>query len=154
MKTVINSFISNRVVSIGKMKVLAYILPCFMFIATGCSINRQQINDEMALWEGCHYSKVIEAWGPPTQSLDDGKGGKILSWQSYSSFTLPGHASTTFSDFSRTAYTTYNPPRTHTIEKTETFWADPNGIIYNWSWTRNRKSGSKSLSGITHMPGD
>jgi hypothetical protein len=74
------------------------------------------------------------------QVLDDGAGGKIMTWGAVRSFTSPGSATThttanVYGNYgSATSVTTYNPPQTTSYTATRTFWVDRNGIIYRWAW--------------------
>jgi hypothetical protein len=107
------------------------------FVVAGCA---GRINDAMRSWVGHHYSDVIASWGPPAQVLDDGAGGKIMTWAATRSFTSPGYATTSttanvYGNFgTANSFTTYTPPQTTSYNATRTFWVNSDGIIYRWSW--------------------
>lgn len=57
----------------------AIALTTVVLLADGCA---GRVNEVMKSWVGHHYSDLIAAWGPPAQVLDDGSGGKIMTWAS------------------------------------------------------------------------
>ena len=124
--------------SIIRVKIL---VASFVIFYSGCSgpaINR--MNETMKTWEGHHYSHLIERWGPPTQVLDDGAGGKIYCYQSSISYTTPGSSYTTGNTnvLGSMAYyrgnTVHIPPQTRQYDRFRMFWVNPDGYIYKWSW--------------------
>lgn len=114
-------------------KYVVWFIIIILFFIGGCMTAAQK-NNIMQSWVGSHYSEVIASWGPPTQILDNTDGGKIISWQRTATLMMPGTGTTSYSPLTGTAYTTYQPGGTLTTRHSKTFWADPNGIIYDWAW--------------------
>ncbi len=112
-------------------KASCVIFLCVIFCA-GC-MTEQKMNEIMKSWEGSHIDDLIAQWGPPKQVLDDGRGGKIMTWIESHSYTSPGTATTTDYGF-ETSYTNYTPGQTISWGNSRTFWVDKNGIIYKWAW--------------------
>jgi hypothetical protein len=116
-------------------RVLTLLLIVIML--SGCV---SQMNSTMKSWEGKHYSDLIASWGPPSQVLDDGQGGKIYCFQSTGSYTTPGSATTTGNAYSfgntATYYgnSSYNPPQTYSYQRYRMFWVNSSGYVYRWSW--------------------
>ncbi len=71
-----------------------------------------RINKMMASWEGHHYSKLIQKWGPPQQTSEDGKGGKVLVYVERTEFTTPGTATSDTSINGKSATTMRIPDET------------------------------------------
>jgi hypothetical protein len=115
----------------------AIALTTVVLLADGCA---GRVNEVMKSWVGHHYSDLIAAWGPPAQVLDDGSGGKIMTWASTRSFTSPGYATTNTTANVYGSYgtansvTTYTPPQTTSYTASRTFWVNTDGIIYRWAW--------------------
>jgi hypothetical protein len=99
----------------------------------GCTSRMNQI---MASWEGQDANDLIANWGPPTQVMDDGSGGKILCYQQTGAIYVP--RTTTGSAYSyggATSFNTYSTPGyAFPINKYRMFWVNTNGTIYRWSW--------------------
>ena len=114
-------------------------ISCIVILLTLTSCVTR-MNNIMKSWEGHHFSELIASWGPPSQILDDGQGGKIYCYQSTTSFTTPGSSHTTGNVYSygNTATyqgnTTYNAPQTHSYQRHRMFWVNSRGYIYRWSW--------------------
>ena len=119
------------------------LLAAALVSVSGCATTAQ-INAAMQSWVGHSMSELVAAWGPPSQVLDDGSGGKILSYQYTRAHTTHGAA---YTQSSATAYgvgghayasgssvTTYGPSRTTTTNSWRTFWVDSRGVVVNWSW--------------------
>ncbi|MGD0572744.1 MAG: hypothetical protein ABSB11_06950 [Sedimentisphaerales bacterium] len=120
------------------MKRLLLVFGLGLVFFVGC----EQMNKTMASWVGHNFNEVVASWGPPQSIMDDGKGGKIMTWSYAQTITTsPGYAnSQTTSNNAQypggtlDTHTTYQPPQTQTVVKTRTFWVDGNGKIYNWAW--------------------
>jgi hypothetical protein len=108
--------------------IAAVVLLVIVFV--GCAAR---INKAMDSWTGHNYNELIASWGPPSQVLDDGSGGKIMVWTENRSYTSQGQA-TTRTDPSGTSHTTYSPPQTRQWNASRMFWVNSNGVIYKWSW--------------------
>ena len=119
------------------MKKIAILLILFIAVTsiTSC-MTAEKMNEIMSSWKGHHFSDLIAAWGPPRQTLDDGQGGRIMTWTETRSYTAPGQATTqSYGLLSNPSYhTTYTPGQTRTWTNTRTFWVDSNGIITRWAW--------------------
>jgi hypothetical protein len=100
----------------------------------------------MDSWVGNNYRDVIAAWGPPTSTIDDGKGGQILIYQE-------GRTSETTTSYPTlsTDFRVPNSPlprhsmgitmpgssstQTGSYATTRSFYVNEKGIIYNWRWS-------------------
>lgn len=49
-------------------------------LLTSCA---SAINKKMESWLGHHQSELIQAWGPPHQTVSDGRRGTVLIYGSY-----------------------------------------------------------------------
>lgn len=114
-------------------KILLNTLLCVSVFIIGCT-TAEQVNEIMNSWIGIHYSEVISEWGPPQQIIDDGRGGKIITWSHQSSILFPGTATTNINPFTGIATTTQAPGMIHNINKYRTFYTAKDGIICKWSW--------------------
>lgn len=118
------------------------------------------VDQQMESWMGRPVADAIAVWGPPSFVTDDGRGGRLMVWQSSYSYTTPGTANTYASGsvygtgsastiygggYAQTrargeahgygqATTTYMPPQTHTVNRTRSFSVGPDGIIRGWAW--------------------
>lgn len=111
-----------------------------------------RINETMASWEGAHVSQLIGSWGPPSQVMDDGKGGMVYVYSTTRSWTTPGTATTKTTGQatanvwgtnryatgsatgSSTSTTTYTPAQTYGYNAYRTFFINESGVIYKWAW--------------------
>lgn len=92
----------------------------------GCAST---INENMQSWVGHHQSELIQAWGPPTRTASDGKGGRVLIYEHWVDLgqrpgtvrAVPGGA-------------TYTEPERQGYTQTRMFYVDRNGRIYSWRW--------------------
>ena len=80
-----------------------------------------RINKMMASWEGHHYSKLIQKWGPPQDISEDGKGGKVLVYVERTELTTPGTATSNTSKNGKSATTTTNQTRSVCNSNTVSF---------------------------------
>lgn len=99
--------------------------------------NKKHMNDVMQSWVGAHESQLYMHWGPPTQVLDDGAGGKIVVYAINRQYVRPGRATTTVTDYGfgyAEATTTYDPPQVIEWSVYRAFWVNRQGYIYNWAW--------------------
>src|SRR5579862_3873642 len=80
-------------------------------------------NKMMASWEGQHESNLLAKWGPPSQIMSDGSGGKVWIYTAQRSFqTAPATATTTMDttvyNYGNSSYghgqatTVFNPAQT------------------------------------------
>lgn len=86
-------------------------------IVGGCNfhISRTSRNS----WIGHHYSELVDKFGEPEQILEDGTGGKILSWS-----TIPIDEG--LIDNVHRKKSGVLPYELHT----QVFWINFNGVIY------------------------
>ena len=82
-----------------------WLILILLVLTFGCSAINKLTQDGI----GQPISTIIESMGPPTRVLPDGKGGSVYIWEQWVS----------------TGY--YNG-----YLRTNTFFADSNGIIYKW----------------------
>jgi hypothetical protein len=87
-------------------------------------------SETLQTWVGHHESELIASWGPPNSTASDGKGGKILIYQSYVNLgRTPGQiAPNTYGGYSYTA------PQQQGYGRSRMFYVDSNGTIYSWRW--------------------
>lgn len=106
----------------------------------------------MQSWMGHHVSDLIASWGPPQQSISDGRGGQILIYSQVRQWQTPGQITTNTygtanaygslygNTYTGNVYgstqstTTYTPPQTHGYNAQRMFWVNSKGGIYRWSW--------------------
>jgi hypothetical protein len=95
-------------------------------------IKADETKKVMDSWIGSHKSALVQAWGAPSRTTADGKGGEIFVYEK--SITLGGSMATTTSSpdfgFGRT-FNTYISNPVAVVQYQEVF-ADPNGTIYYW----------------------
>lgn len=97
----------------------------------------KKVNEAMQSWVGAHESQLYMQWGPPTQVLDDGAGGKIVVYAINRQYVIPGRATTTVTEYgfgSSMATTTYSPPQVVEWSVYRAFWVNRQGYIYHWAW--------------------
>jgi hypothetical protein len=148
----INRRFIDLVVELTPLQILFTIL-----LITGCSSHSQTLQAEQAKlesttkirnetydqlrimmrsYEGKHYNGLVGWLGPPSQILDDNKGGKILVFTKKETLVRPGHSTAYASGYGHggvgTAfYTSRNyPATTHTIGLHLIFWINPQGYVY------------------------
>jgi hypothetical protein len=84
----------------------------------------------MDSWVGHYESELLAAWGPPTSTGPDGKGGKAITYESLKGIWgnekdkhIVGGAH----------YST--KPRQEGYAATRIFYVNEEGIIYSWKWS-------------------
>lgn len=92
------------------MQKLAYTLLLFIAIITGCSSQKKILNT----WIGSSKYNLIQSWGPPSRTADDGNGGEVLIY----------------------ADQVYAPELHLNYWNYKMMYAHPNGIIYHWRTSR------------------
>jgi len=136
-----------------RQKVLAVLTMAATAIALGCLHPIRNTNYAMQSWVGHHESEVIRSWGPPTQTADDGAGGKILIYDYQQSYTTPGTAVATTQTrpsgscasiggvtqpcnlgSTSTTRTVITPPKTQTYGRSRMFYVNAQGYVYSWRW--------------------
>lgn len=91
---------------------------------TGCVSTSKTLQS----WVGHHESDLIASWGPPQSTASDGKGGKILIYQSYVNLgQTPGQVTSTgYGNYSYTA------PQQQGYRRSRMFYVNSNSMIYSW----------------------
>ena len=121
----------------SKLKLLA--LSAFMLFALGSSgctrtvsdfKKASTINRVLASWVGHRQSELLAFWGPPTKVVSDGKGGKMViyeslkgRWGDQTKKPIVGGAHY-FAKPTQPGYTA-----------TRTFYVNEKGIVYAWKWS-------------------
>lgn len=87
------------------------------------------VDDVMDSWVGHHQTELIDLWGPPTKIRPDGKGGRILvyeslkgTWGDEKDKRLVGGAQ----------YRT--EPKQQGYAAARVFYVNEKGIIESWKW--------------------
>ncbi len=88
-----------------KLEFLKWVILSLLVLSFGCSAINELTQDGI----GQPISTIAKSMGPPTRVIPDGKGGNIYIWEQW----VP------------TGW--YNREL-----RTNTYFVDPNGIIYNW----------------------
>ena len=113
---------------------------CIFFLtplcASGCgkAVNggdqASTVTRMMGSWVGHYESELLAAWGPPTSTGPDGKGGKVVTyeslmgtWGNEKDKRIVGGAH----------YST--KPRQPGYAATRVFYVNEKGIIYSWKWS-------------------
>ena len=121
----------------------ATLIPALLLIVILCGCV--STNKMMASWEGQHESNLLAKWGPPSQIMSDGAGGKVWIYTATRQFqTSPATATTTMDttvhNYGNTSYgygqatTTFTPAQTASWQAYRMFWINSDGIIYRWAW--------------------
>jgi hypothetical protein len=116
------------------------------------------IDDTMKSWLGNPSADLVASWGPPHNTMRDGKGGEIWTYFIDRHWTVPGGAITTTSGNTYThgtyhgssifggpgyqgntsmqgnSVTTYQPPQTQGYTARRTFFVNEDGIISRYAW--------------------
>jgi hypothetical protein len=105
------------------------LITALMFIAlallTACAARINQTrNQAMASWQGRTYDELLASWGPPSQIVDDGAGGKVVS------YVQTRHLTTS----RPTIYGLPDATVTRELQRYQMFWVNQDGIIYKWAW--------------------
>ncbi|MDG1242701.1 MAG: hypothetical protein P8R37_10550 [Opitutae bacterium] len=53
------------------------------------------VDERMQGYVGQHYANVVATWGEPDSEIDNGEGGKLLTWHFITSHTTPARVTTT-----------------------------------------------------------
>jgi hypothetical protein len=120
-----------------------FVVVVTVFCSSAC-MTKGKVNKTMASWQGHHYTELLAKWGPPQQVLDDGSGGRVLTYTRTRSWSTPGQA-TTQTDIrahqwdnmiwgTATSTTTYTPGQSYGYTSWRMFFINSGGRIYKWSW--------------------
>ena len=72
----------------GPLLLLILSLP---LVFVGCV----SVEERMQGYLGQHYSKVVAIWGAPEIEVNDGEGGKLMTWRFETTYTTPATVRTT-----------------------------------------------------------
>ena len=104
-------------------------------VSLGCAAR---INKMMATWEGQPVTELVAKWGPPTSVVDDGNGGKILTYTTFvTTYHEPAKSQTTGRvdpNGNVNVTTTHTPEQTSGYNRQRVFFVNSRGIVYRWSW--------------------
>ena len=117
-------------------------------VSLGMSERYFSVERTMTSWLGHHQSELLMSWGPPSQIMDDGSGGKIIVYTQVRSFVSPGYSYSTTTGsasaygYGNTAYaygsaqttTTSYPAQVHQRTTFRQFHVDSSGVIRSYSW--------------------
>jgi len=117
----------------------ALFLLFFLVIALGSATNNSVVKESsnwqeeekevMNSWVGASKAQLIQSWGPPNRTTDDGQGGEILIYDR--TVTFPQMPGTVYSQpYGNNLY--YTAPQSTTITRSRMFYVDKNGKIYHW----------------------
>jgi hypothetical protein len=112
-------------------------------LLTGCASN-EKMNASMNTWIGEPVQVLAETWGPPTRTMDDGSGGKIVIYEYVRSQDVPENerdmsAGTEGEDPQKVfnpggVAGTLLPSATAKRTVWRMFHADAGGVIRSWAW--------------------
>ena len=107
--------------------VFVVLLGLMLLFVQGCA----SITKTMTSWVGAHISDLYLSWGPPTQTMSDGREGSIVSYYYSRNFgQIPGQAVKN----NYTGSISYTAPRNLSYTAERHFYANSDGIIYSWRW--------------------
>jgi len=103
---------------------------------TGCVATlTKQVDEAMASWMGHNANELIADanWGPPTNIISDGQGGRIFVYDRTTTRQGIGLSSTIALSGGR--YSTVDMPGSiYKDVRSRTFWVNAQNIIYRTSW--------------------
>ena len=115
---------------------ILFILIVSLLFSSGCTKAVKGVDQTstvtriMDSWVGHYESELHAAWGPPTSTRPDGKGGKVVTYESLKGIwgnekdkRIVGGAH----------YST--KPRQRGYAATRVFYVNEEGIIYSWKWS-------------------
>ena len=124
-----------------------------VFLLCSCATTQQVKEELQKTWEGRNANDLVAELGPPTQTLDDGKGGRILIYTTTKHHHSPGQAFTTYqgtgqayysggksaySTGSGTGYTFTTPGQSFSRSKHQMFWVNDQGVIYRVEYQKTK----------------
>jgi hypothetical protein len=130
---------------------LVVLLALMLIGTTGC-MTAAKMNKIMSSWEGADVNYLIARWGPPTQIMSDGHGGRIFIYTYDRSYTSAGTSTTTTTGSASGTATTigdntsinvngqsnsttvYHPGQTVQWKVYRMFWIGPRDHVYRWAW--------------------
>jgi hypothetical protein len=129
--------------------VLLFVL---MLIGTTGCMTAAKMNKTMSSWQGADVNYLIARWGPPTQVMNDGQGGRVFIYTYDRSYTSAGVSTTTTTGSANgtatssgnntsiniygqsNSTTVYTPGQTAQWKVYRMFWIGPRGHVYRWAW--------------------
>lgn len=83
----------------------------------------------MDSWLGSTKANLIQSWGPPNRTTNDGQGGEILVYEkSANLYQTPGTVYT--QPYNNSIY--YTQPRNNVVTRSRMFYINNKGVIYHW----------------------
>jgi len=150
----IRSHLAFRHLRKGKTASQVFIVPLLtltLLCLAGC-MTAAKMNKTMSSWEGADANYLIARWGPPTQVMSDGSGGRIFIYAYNRSYTTNGVSTTTTTGSANgtaatsgdntsvnihgqsNSTTVYTPAQTAEWKVYRMFWVGPRGHVYRWAW--------------------
>ncbi len=119
----------------------AIVLISFLILALGSETAKESTSENdtqewqeaekkaMDSWMGSTKAQLIQQWGPPTKTTDDGQGGEILIYDRTVTFPqIPGQVYN--QPYNPNLY--YTTPQNRAVTRSRMFYVNKNGIIYHW----------------------
>ncbi len=117
-------------------------------LSAGVSESYYATDRNVKSWLGGVESDLVMAWGPPSQVLPDGSGGKFVVYTEQRSSVTPGQAKTTTTGYATgytygnytnvygqaESHTTYTPAQIHQWSVYRMFRINDAGEIIAYSW--------------------
>ena len=83
---------------------------------------------------GRHQDALLKAFGAPSQTLEDNKGGRIWVYTEVSETVQPARSTTNYDPKTKSSTTTTYPSQTTRATTQAMYWINANGTIYDASW--------------------
>lgn len=113
----------------------------FMILFLSCATiqpdTRPTLSEVCKTWIGGQAGDLMRSWGPPTTVIDDGEGGRIMTWKHDKNIMYTGPF--IFGIYRTTAITK---------ESYVSMWARPEGTIYFWKTNIPDEFRAKSGRGL------
>ena len=128
---------------------LSVLLLCTLF-QLGCV----SVDQRMQAYVGQHYSNVVATWGKPDSEIDNGEGGKLLTWQFVTTHTTPASVTTTTTHNTNSSSHTHanTPDRSHATQHhhaTTQFGISQQGTTHNDEYVNTT---GNHVSTTTYIP--
>ncbi len=102
-------------------KLLVLALAAIPLLLTSCV----SIDSELRSWVGHDSQELLVAWGPPTSTFDDGRGGQVWTYEMARQTMGTAWANQRGQVF-------YTAPRQYSAVRH--FFIDQNGKVYGYRW--------------------
>jgi len=96
-------------------------LVLLLLFSSGCRRSGEELTAICQGWIGAHKSDIIAEWGPPLRSVDDGRGGEVLTWER---------------DFGTESYRLLGSNTDVQRFERFHFWINKQGNIYSYRWEK------------------